>query len=517
MKKKITTLFLFTILFNNLLFSQVWEHVETFSNMTFDPSYYKTGGGVGDNNIKWNYKIAKASGDFSINGNGIMLRGEYCSYVFSQIINGGVKNMQISLKKGFANDSIRKIDLYINEKYIKSASFNNNDVETFYIDNINIAGDFTIRLFNSSDYQVVIDDISWNSYSVSNVQSINNFQALAVGNSANITWLNTNNDSVIIACHNINYFTNPVNGQTYNVGSSFSGGSKVVYIGTSNSYTHAELQDSTMYIYKIWTIKNKEYSDPLMNFIITPENKEIYNYTETFSKASLSSGYTDGNYIGDNNVKWNFVKTKNEDYYAINGKGAILKGDLGSYISTDMIGNGISNFKIYLRKAFTGNGSRQVEVFVNEESKGMSPLFDDTLVHIFKIDSINAKGGVNLRIQNASIKQVVIDNIKWSNYVISSIDNKTDVITNNNNGFEFYPNPVKDILNYSIANDENGIFVIEIFKSSGEKVKENYINKYTFLQAGNINITAIAKGIYFIKVSYPKNPQLNSISKLIIE
>ncbi len=91
-----------------------------------------------------------------------------------------------------------------------------------------------------------------------------NFIATAVSTTQiNLNWdLNEYNDEVLVAYAVAgNDIGDPVNGETYSVGNTLSGGGTVIFAGNANSYNHIELQQDEPYTYKIWSIAAEERQD----------------------------------------------------------------------------------------------------------------------------------------------------------------------------------------------------------------------------------------------------------------
>ncbi|MGF7057811.1 CehA/McbA family metallohydrolase [Brassicibacter mesophilus] len=139
-------------------------------------------------------------------------------------------------------------------------------------------------------------------------------------------------------------------------------------------------------------------------------------YVETFDNFNEpGTTYANGSFVGNNNITWNYISARKDEGFVIDGKGMMLRNS-GSKCTSELIPGGISSFSVELKKGFTGSGNRQIELFINEESKGLSQVFDDTDVHSFTVDNINIDGDIVIEIRNVTAKQVVIDNITWTSY-----------------------------------------------------------------------------------------------------
>nr|WP_321227420.1 GEVED domain-containing protein [uncultured Psychroserpens sp.] len=139
--------------------------------------------------------------------------------------------------------------------------------------------------------------------------------------------------------------------------------------------------------------------------------------SETFTNSNATASYADGNYTGDNGVTWSYIQSRDDDGYIITGAGLMLRRSSdNSKVTSSSVPNGIGNFTCSLKKAFTGSGNRQVELFVNGISRGTSIAWDNTVVQTFTINNINVSGNVIIEIRNITSKQVNIDDISWTSF-----------------------------------------------------------------------------------------------------
>ncbi|NDP22137.1 MAG: hypothetical protein GZ091_13810 [Paludibacter sp.] len=136
--------------------------------------------------------------------------------------------------------------------------------------------------------------------------------------------------------------------------------------------------------------------------------------TETFTNSALTASYATGSFSGDNSVTWSYIDSRNVDTYGINGKGIMFEGAITAKLTSGSISGGINSFTCSLKKAFTGSGNRQVELFINGVSKGISIAWDNTTVQTFTVSNINISGNIIIEIRNKLTKQVVIDDISWT-------------------------------------------------------------------------------------------------------
>jgi hypothetical protein len=145
---------------------------------------------------------------------------------------------------------------------------------------------------------------------------------------------------------------------------------------------------------------------------------------EDFTNSNATASYSDNSFTGNNSITWSYVASRNQDGDA-NGVGidgnALMLRDLSnlSKVTSSTISGGIGDFSVKLYKGFTGAGDRQVELFINNISKGTSVSFDDADdkdAYIFIVDNINVAGDIVIEIRNILGKQVIIDDISWTAY-----------------------------------------------------------------------------------------------------
>ena len=189
---------LFTSLSLTMGFAQDYEHKETFDNATElldnvnGPYQYDSGSFEGNEQITWNYVHARNEsddqGDYSIDGDGILLRGVDVSAngnppetsSLSATIEGGIANFKVDTRKAFSGNKARVLELLINEEVIETFEPNFNDgedttVHSFIVDNINIEGTFVLMLRSAGEetgnMHIVLDNLQWDSYTVCDIEA----------------------------------------------------------------------------------------------------------------------------------------------------------------------------------------------------------------------------------------------------------------------------------------------------------------------------------------------------------
>jgi Secretion system C-terminal sorting domain len=202
--------------------------------------------------------------------------------------------------------------------------------------------------------------------------------------------------------------------------------------------------------------------------------------SETFTNSALTASYLSSSFVGDNSVTWTYVASRNEDVYGITGKGIMLRRTSdGSKVTSSTVAGGITDFTCKLKKAFTGAGNRQVELFVNGVSKGTSITWDNTITQTFSVTGINVSGGVTIEIRNITANQVIVDDIVWTAAAVLAVDFKslTASKSNNSNQLAWQTTSEKNNAYFNIERSQNGETFTKIGQVKGNgtsSVAQNY-------------------------------------------
>ncbi len=215
---------------------------------------------------------------------------------------------------------------------------------------------------------------------------------------------------------------------------------------------------------------------------------------EDFTNSDANTSYRSSSFIGNNGITWTYVASRdgNKDK---NGSGItlpalMLRGsNYNSKITSSSIPNGIGNFSVKLYKGFTSPGDRQVELFINGVSKGVSTTFNDYNEHIFTVDNINVAGNIVIEIVNTTNKQIIIDDITWTAYA-----GTTPTITANPNALSFSAETGGATVTKDIAVTGVNLTADITATLSGADASQFSINPTTVTQSGGtangtINVT----------------------------
>ncbi|WP_052503470.1 lamin tail domain-containing protein [Lacinutrix sp. Hel_I_90] len=146
--------------------------------------------------------------------------------------------------------------------------------------------------------------------------------------------------------------------------------------------------------------------------------------TENFANSNATTSYANGSFVGAAGITWTYVASRDANGDA-NGSGINLPALMlrrvsdGSKITSSSISGGISDFSVKLYKGFTGGGNRQVELFVNGVSRGLSTPFDNFTEQTFTVTGINVAGNITIELVNTTSTQVIIDDITWTGFSTS--------------------------------------------------------------------------------------------------
>ncbi|WP_312901744.1 T9SS type A sorting domain-containing protein [Chryseobacterium taichungense] len=94
---------------------------------------------------------------------------------------------------------------------------------------------------------------------------------------------------------------------------------------------------------------------------------------------------------------------------------------------------------------------------------------------------------IAIECENAQGYSTLIDNVIISNEVLGV----NDVLASSKSSITYYPNPVKDVLNYKAKDKLNGI---TIYDASGKIIQTHKVNS----EKGNIDVSALNNGMYII-------------------
>lgn len=164
--KKIFTL-LTTMVFTGVFFAQ---GSESFTNLNASASAYSDGSFTGDNSVVWTYgQGRKATGTDAINTTSIGLKDTGTRFVKANSGVNGVGTLTYSVRSYFTGGTAanRTVEVWVNgtklETYTLAA------MATTYTRTVtaNVPGDVLIEFKSTGTRQIVLDDISWTTSTLS--------------------------------------------------------------------------------------------------------------------------------------------------------------------------------------------------------------------------------------------------------------------------------------------------------------------------------------------------------------
>ena len=139
---------------------KVGEYIETFDNyISYKPTHKSF---IGDNTIIWNISGRNTS---RMNNTNAVLLGKNLAIV-SNKISGGITAFKVECKALYKEELPRTLELYINEELKGSATNKGASSFIFEVKDLNIKGEFTIKLKNATKSEkgnpgVMIDNLVW--------------------------------------------------------------------------------------------------------------------------------------------------------------------------------------------------------------------------------------------------------------------------------------------------------------------------------------------------------------------
>jgi endonuclease I len=142
---------------------------EKFDSLNATGSSYANISFTGIEGIVWT--ITGSRGDQTLDGKAVTFGGKIDNSKLSATIPGGITDFSVDVKKAFTNTNPRELELFING--ISQGTYSvdpvSEQVSSFTVENINVAGQFTLELRHisgdASRAQIVIDNLRWTSYS----------------------------------------------------------------------------------------------------------------------------------------------------------------------------------------------------------------------------------------------------------------------------------------------------------------------------------------------------------------
>ncbi|GAA4836368.1 InlB B-repeat-containing protein [Algivirga pacifica] len=425
---------------------------ETFT-LLGNTSDWTTGAFTGDEGFVWNFTMAKKTS--TINGNTIKLDNSEGG-ALEGTLSSGIESLSFwAAPTGTGNTS--GVEVFVNN--VSVGKFNIDKAaapQQFTIDGINESAVADVKFvgFNNSDVQ--LDDISWVGYGestasmyallVTNGNGSGNYEAGEVvtiiantpaegevfeGWTGDVTYLSDASaltTTLTMPAANVsvtaNYSTAPQPTYTLNVVNGTGSGQYEVGTAISISANAPAAGE----VFDKWTgaVNNLDDAFNPMATVTMPANGMTVTATykavetssggglETFDNLPILNQWTDGSFVGNDNITWNYVQVKRTS--TINGNTIKLDHSAGASLSATLPG-GMSSLSF--QAAPTGTGSPSgVEVFINGTSIFQYTIEKASAVQTITINNLEYEGDVALQLVGMNTSDVQLDDISWTGFEV---------------------------------------------------------------------------------------------------
>lgn len=219
---------------------------ENFTNIPANNGSYSSRSWTGTDGVDWTADNART--DQTLNSRAICTKA---GKVTSHLYTGGMGSLTFEYVRGFTSSSARGIKVFVNGVQIGSdiSVSSSSNTSVIYSQLVNITGSVELKL-QTTGAQVIIDDISWTSYSATSCTEPTT-QATAASfssitnNSMNLSWTAGDGTAgrIVVMKETSAFSGSPTSGTSYTANSTFGSGATiatdefVVYKGTGNSVT----------------------------------------------------------------------------------------------------------------------------------------------------------------------------------------------------------------------------------------------------------------------------------------
>jgi uncharacterized protein (TIGR02145 family) len=156
-------------------------------------------------------------------------------------------------------------------------------------------------------------------------------------NQIKLEWTkNAANNSVIVAANTTNTFGNPLNGSSYSLNNTLSGGGTIIYIGSLTTWSQSGLSSKTPQYYKLWSVSSfNNYSVGLSGSTSTGSNPVVSNvsFVNNIATTGLVDIYYDVADAEQSSVTI-LMEVSNDGGVTYSFPCVQVTGDIGSSITT---------------------------------------------------------------------------------------------------------------------------------------------------------------------------------------
>jgi len=131
---------------------------ETFTLMPANNSAYIDRSWTGDHDIPWNATNART--DLQIDGRALCFKDSGEPSLISETVTGGIMSVSFEHQQKFSGSG-GTLTLIINDQQVGEPVLVTTDIGSASFNNINISGDFVIKVVSNGEARVAIDNLSW--------------------------------------------------------------------------------------------------------------------------------------------------------------------------------------------------------------------------------------------------------------------------------------------------------------------------------------------------------------------
>lgn len=243
------------------------QGTESFTNLpTATPASYISRTWTGDNGLQWT--ATDSRGDQTINGIAAAIRNG--SVTCSNIPNG-IGNLSFQYQQAFTTTG-GVLEVRVNGNLVNTLNVTTN-VETASVNNINVAGNFSLEIKQTTTgVRVKIDDVTWSNYNGAACTTPTAQPTTLVFDSVKSTALYGSfaaaspvaDQYLVIMSTSSTLSATPQNGTLYDV-DDVVGGGIVIAKSSATAFTKANLAPGTTYYFFIYALNNACSGGPLYN------------------------------------------------------------------------------------------------------------------------------------------------------------------------------------------------------------------------------------------------------------
>jgi hypothetical protein len=536
MKKQLLVLIIFML----SGFWAIGQGNENFTNYTETSNAYHDGSFTGMDGSTWTYTQCRGDSSIVAPSPTMGKARPATAKIISGKIHNGCGTISFSYKQPFATSV--NLNLYINGLVVKNVTstgqgtvYNSGPVV------VNTSGDFTIMLKQAdslSSGQVTVDNIIWTAFGGGPTPEPTNYPTNFTASTApftiNLAWtdaIGTQQPSAyLVFASDQNNITAPVDGTPVSNDPALADGHGVLNILQGvKAAVFSNLPPNKQYYFKIFPYTN---AGSLINYKTdgTPPDATITTTKDVIIDSLRFTNLTFGNWI----VK-DVIGAQSWLVDPIHGIGGSPCGKMSGFagssnVNEDWLISPAMDFTKYNNELLTFQSAYnyvgaplQALISNNYDGSGNPNNFTWTALNPTwspggwawtSSGNINVSGTIGTQVyigfkftSTASESSTwELDDIVITGDLIIGIDDKNT----DNGSFSVSPNPASGKCSLRFGNDETK--VISVISMVGNTVMETTTNQANY----SLNLTTLAKGIYFVKIYLPASKS-SQVRKLVVQ